>query len=136
MAKSVFKKVPEDLSEKETDLNIKYDESSLATRNLERELIETKVSIAKLEVEDILKEDFSKFNLDLYEVYNLDYAEGVNTLQEVYLKIIKSIAIELKFLMELSKVVNNDLPSEKKLPTTFEELEPYVNVLNYNLYGY
>lgn len=120
----IFKDVSSDLIEEANNLDKKYNESVNITKQLEEELIEAKINIAKLEVEDILKKDFSLFYSDFLEnTPSLDTIEKEKVLNELYFKIVKSINKELIYLIELQKLLKEDVPSN------FEELEPYTNIL-------
>ena len=120
----IFKDVSSDLIEEANNLDKKYNESVNITKQLEEELTEAKINIAKLEVEDILKKDFSLFYSDFLEnTPSLDTIEKEKVLNELYFKIVKSINKELIYLIELQKLLKEDVPSN------FEELEPYTNIL-------
>lgn len=132
MEANIFKNVPEDLSERNVKLTKDYDETFNLIEDLEQELTEVRIEIAKIEVEDILKKEFSLFYSDfLEETDSLEAAEKIELLMLAYLKIIRSIGIELNFLNELSIVLNEKLTAEETVPTDLKQLVNFTNVLDY-----
>lgn len=124
---NVFKKVPEDLLDKSEGLNKEYEEAVHNKEYLEKELVNSLVSIAKLEVEDIIEDSANAFYIDVFE--NLSSEEVAPTLKEAYFKVVKSISKELTFLVELQELLENNYKED--VPSDLKELKPYANVLSY-----
>lgn len=132
----VFKDVPEGLYEKHIYLTKKYNETFDLIEDLEQELKEVRIEIAKIKVEDILKKDFTLFYSEFLEdKSSLKTSEKAELLILIYSKILKSVGTELNFLNELSLVLNEEISKNEPVPTDLKDLVKYTSVLDYKYYS-